>query len=206
MIRVLAFLAGDRRGGSAAEFALVLPLLIILLFGILDAGRWMWESNQQEKATQAAARWAVVTDPVFSGLESFSFATDYSSPITGGDIVPAADFGGAVCTNTSCNCTGSACGEINYSHDAAAFDAIRQMIAYHYRPVPPENLTIRYDNVGLGFSGDPNGPDVAPLVTVELTGLSFTPLFFQILGINAIPMPDIATALTAEDMTGDYSN
>ena len=31
----------DRRGASAAEFGLVLPLLVILLLGLIDAGRFI---------------------------------------------------------------------------------------------------------------------------------------------------------------------
>ena len=33
----------NRSGASAAEFGLVLPLLIILLLGIIDAGRFIWD-------------------------------------------------------------------------------------------------------------------------------------------------------------------
>ena len=53
-------LVADCRGASAAEFSLVLPLLILLLFGIIDAGRLLWEVNRAEKATQMGARYAIV--------------------------------------------------------------------------------------------------------------------------------------------------
>ena len=42
----------------------MLPLLILFLFGIIDAGRFLWEINRAEKATQVGARLAVVTDVV----------------------------------------------------------------------------------------------------------------------------------------------
>ena len=51
------------RGAVAVEFALVLPVLVILLFGILDFGRLL---NAQETLTQAAregARLAALNDP-----------------------------------------------------------------------------------------------------------------------------------------------
>ena len=51
----------DRTASSAAEFAMVLPLLILFLFGIIDGGRYMWEVNKAEKATQAGARVAIAT-------------------------------------------------------------------------------------------------------------------------------------------------
>ena len=61
-------------GASAAEFALVLPLLLLLLFGVIDAGRFMWEYNRAEKATQMGVRFAATTDPVLgSGFSDYSF-------------------------------------------------------------------------------------------------------------------------------------
>ena len=54
----------DRSGSSAAEFGIVLPLLLMFLFGIIDAGRFMWTYNHAEKATQMGARMAVVTSPL----------------------------------------------------------------------------------------------------------------------------------------------
>ena len=42
---ILDRLFRDRAAASAAEFALVLPLLMVFLFGIIDAGRFMWDYN-----------------------------------------------------------------------------------------------------------------------------------------------------------------
>ena len=61
------------KAASAAEFALVLPLLLILLFGTIDAGRFLWAMNRAEKATQMGARYAIVTDPVSTGLRRGRF-------------------------------------------------------------------------------------------------------------------------------------
>ncbi len=63
----------DRSAASAAEFALVLPLLLLFLFGIIDAGRFMWEYNKAEKATQVGVREAVVTDVIPGGLATASY-------------------------------------------------------------------------------------------------------------------------------------
>ena len=52
---------------------MVLPLLILFLFGIIDGGRSLWEVNKAEKATQAGARVAVVTDVLDSGLRDENY-------------------------------------------------------------------------------------------------------------------------------------
>ena len=51
------------RGSSAAEFALILPIFILFLLGMIDVGRWVWSFSELEKATQTGARWAVATCP-----------------------------------------------------------------------------------------------------------------------------------------------
>lgn len=195
-----ASLLKSRQASSAAEFALVLPLLILLLFGILDVGRYMWALNRAEKATQMGVRYAVVSDPVATVVNT-DFVDDYSIP--GGDVVPAAVFGSATCTSSgNCTVTGSANG-VN-GRNAVAFDAIVAWMRKFYPELQASNVRIIYENVGLGYSGDPTGPDVAPLITVELTGLTFPAL--ALFG-GSVGLPDITASLTLEDgecsITGD---
>lgn len=202
MIATAAFFR-DRRGASAAEFALVLPLLLLFLLGLIDTGRFMWEYNQAEKATQMGVRYAVATEMVPAGLEGYSFAI--SDGVFAGDPVPASSFQQASCNTTSCSCApnGGVCNSIGY--DDLAFNAIVARMNAMYGPITDSNVLIEYRNVGLGFSGDPNGPDVAPLVTVRLTGMQFQPLSTMIFGLQ-VPMPDFRAALTLEDGSGTVSN
>ena len=200
MIAGFASLLRCRRASSAAEFALVLPLLILFLFGILDVGRYMWALNRAEKATQMGVRYAIVSDPV-ANVINVDFVDDYSIP--GGDAVPTATFGSATCTNTgNCTVTGSASG-VN-GRNAAAFDAIVAWMNKFYPELQASNVRVTYQNIGLGYSGDPTGPDVAPLVTVELINLRFPAL---VLFGGSADLPDIKASLTLEDgecsTTGD---
>ena len=64
MRSTLESLMRSDRAASAVEFAMVLPLLLLFLLGIIDVGRYMWALNTAEKATQMGARYAVVSDPV----------------------------------------------------------------------------------------------------------------------------------------------
>ncbi|HSJ24325.1 MAG TPA: TadE family protein [Longimicrobiales bacterium] len=55
-------LRGDRPGAAAVEFALVLPLLIVMLFGIIEFGRAWHRQQVITDAAREGARWAVVRD------------------------------------------------------------------------------------------------------------------------------------------------
>jgi hypothetical protein len=66
------------------------------------------------------------------------------------------------------------------------------------------NVTLEYSPSGLGYAGDPNGPDVSPLVTVKLTGVPFQPITAFLLA--NMTMPAFTTTLTAEDLSGAQSN
>ena len=192
----------DERGAGAAEFALTLPLLLVMLLGILDAGRFMWDYNQAEKATQMGVRYAVVGDMVPEGLYDYSFALN--DGILAGTTVPTSNFDSAICDTSSCTCTGGAvCGSIGY--DPEAFDRIVARMKLMFPPITDSNVTIEYRNVGLGYAGDPNGPDVAPMVTIRLTGLTFQPITTMLFG-GAIAMPDFRAALTLEDGSGTVAN
>lgn len=196
-------LCRDTCAAGAAEFALVLPLLLLLLFGIIDAGRFLWEYNRAEKATQMGVRYAAVTDVVLGqGFSDYSFSI--SDGVPQGSTVPTDDFDSATCDDSACTCTGGGvCSEI--AHDGAAFTNIVNRMSAMYPPIEPENVEIQYRNVGLGYAGDPNGPDVAPLITVRLTGLSFQPITTLLFGA-ALNMPDFRASITAEDLSGTDSN
>ena len=187
-------LLDDRAGGSAAEFALVLPLLILFLFGIIDAGRWMWINNRGEKAAQMGARMAVVTSPVSSAVTD-NYVGACSPALTQGDLIPASCFSTVTCTDSTCS-SGTA--------DQVAFRRIVDRMHAFFPDIQYSNVTLKYSSAGLGYAGNPNGPDLSPLVTVEVSGLVFTPISGLML-VNA-PLPNFSTSLTAEDSVGTQSN
>jgi Flp pilus assembly protein TadG len=62
----------DERGTSLVEFALVLPLLLLLLFGVLDFGKAFNYRNDQTHLAAEGARWAVVnTNPGGGSLQQY---------------------------------------------------------------------------------------------------------------------------------------
>lgn len=195
------------RGASASEFALVLPLLLLLLLGMIDVGRFLWEVNQAEKATQVGARFAVVTTPVSPGL----IEADFESQATpAGELIPADALGALTCTSSGCTCTGI-CPVSDTSVDSDAFDAIVARMKAYYADVNAENVRVTYRGSGFGFAGDAvsggagtEEMEISPLVTVSVTGLQFTPVTTLLLA--EFELPSFATTLPAEDASGDYSN
>jgi Flp pilus assembly protein TadG len=198
-------LLADRRASTAAEFSLVLPLLLILLFGIIDGGRFAWEYNRAEKATQVGARMAVVTDVISTGLRDNTYVgMNFGGPaLKGGDIIPVAALGTITCTSTACSCTG-ACAGITTGRNATAFTNLVARMQQIKPDIEAENVQVHYRGSGLGYAGDPNGMEMSPLVTVELTGLQFQPLTSLMLA--TVSLPSFATTLTAEDSVGSVSN
>jgi len=201
MTRLRALLR-DTRGGPAAEFALVLPLILLFLFGIIDVGRYVWEVNRAEKATQTGARWAAVTDMIPSGLATFSFATT-GTLVPAGTPVPASLFPKVTCTSASCICASSCAFGPGYS--GTAFTNLVTRMDDIKADIKAANVIVEYSHSGLGFAGDPNGSDVAPLITVRLQNMKFVPLTL-ILFNGSIDLPDFSYSLTMEDGSGDTSN
>lgn len=196
----------DRSGAGAAEFALVLPLLILMLFGIFDGGRYLWEVNKAEKATQVGARVAIVTDVLDAGLANEGYVDQEFGGVTltQGDRIPASALGELQCNDTGCSCIAGDCPTVEVPVDYDdRFNRIVERMQYMKPDIDASDVTITYRGSGLGFAGDPNGMEIAPLVTVELAS-TFSPLV--LFGSTDIDLPTFRTTLTAEDSVGVQSN
>jgi hypothetical protein len=203
-------------GASAAEFALVLPLFMILLFGIIDGARFVWESNKAEKATQVGARVAVVTNVLSSGLRDEDYAGQTAGGITigAGDKIPAEALGSIKCTSTGCACETAPCPSNLGTLDTTTFnDVLVERMRQIHPAIQPDNVEVRYSGSGFGFAGTASTGggggateqmEISPLVTVTLVGLEFRPITSLLFA--SISMPAFATTLLAEDGVGAVSN
>lgn len=191
----------DQRGVSSAEFAMVLPLLLLFVVGTLDVGMYNWSINRAEKATQIGTRWAVATDMIPSGLASYSFAVDGGIPQ--GTVVPPSAFPGITCDENGCTCNGSCSFPTTMDNDA--FNRLVDRMQDIKPDITPSDVTVDYAYSGLGFSGDPNGPDVAPIVTVSVDGLQYQPITLVMFG-ETLDLPSYRYSLTSEDGEGTVSN
>lgn len=201
MVLMLEALRRDQAGSVLAEFAVVLPMFLILLFAIVDFGQIYLRWILAEKATQIASRLAVVRPPVCFGVPTFNDRAA-SAPRD----VPF----GASCTAVPGLC--AAPGTITCSGAQAVGDVFDEMIgkAGGFLPaaVAPSNVRFTYTYGGLGFLGGP----YVPLVTVELVGdieVPFiTPLgpLLQTFyggggGLDDPSLPSMRATLPGEDLT-----
>lgn len=197
----------DTRAASAAEFALVLPLLLLMLFGIIDAGRYAWEYNRAEKAAQVGARVAVVTDTAPSGLKSLDFVNQSVNGVTltQGDVIPAGALGDIKCTSAGgCTCATTPCPAIGTANANLFTTSLFMQRMQALKPdLTASNVELHFAGSSLGFAGDPNGMQIAPIVTVKLTGLQFRPI--ALLTLASFPF-SVQASLTAEDESGTQSN
>ena len=200
----LATLQRDTRGASAVEFTLLVPFLMLLIFGTIDVGRYPWNLSQAEKATQTGARWAVATDMIASGLYSYSFAV---AGIEQGTTVNSTAFPGISCQSAggtvACTCPASCA--YPTTANSEAFGRLVARMAQIYPGLTANNVVVNYAWSGLGFAGDPNGADVSPLITVSLRNLNYAPFSSFIYG-SPVALPAFAYTLPMEDGSGTGSN
>lgn len=202
----------DSAGASAAEFAMILPLALLFLFGIIDVGRYVWTLNELEKAAQMGARYAVATDVVPTGLNAYD-TVGFACPggvLAHGDRICREALGTIRCQPTggtaSCFCAIGPCPDPGAA-DNTAFANIVGRIRVASGRVGPDNVTVSYSGSGIGFAGDPavdaDGnalSDIAPIVTVEISGVQMRS-FSSLVGIP-IELPPVRSSLTLEDGLG----
>ena len=183
----------DRRGATGVEFAMVFLVFFGAIIAITDFSRALWIYNEAVKACQVGARFAVVNDMIPADLMTWSGVLDASPSITAGDPIPISEF------PTPIVCPGADCSSLGYDSDA--YDAIVAEMSGHFNSLatdPSAVVTVTYEHIGLGFSGNPLGPDIWPLVTVEISGMTFN-FFTPLINLADLQFPRCSASLTGED-------
>ena len=72
-------LTSDERGVAAVEFAITSPVYFLALFGLAQAGLWLFADFSLQRAADAASRWAAIqcgaklaTCPTASQLQTYA--------------------------------------------------------------------------------------------------------------------------------------
>ena len=189
----------DQRGISSIEFVIVASVFFMLIFGMVDFSRAMWEWNAAAKATHWGVRYAVVNDMVTIRMRDWSGTID--GGLGAGSSVTVASLNGLADTFTCTSTTG--CNlqtDTTNDFDDIAFALIVARMQAIYDKIQPENVIIEYRHVGLGFAGNPIGPDLHPAIRIRLVGMTFNFITPGLAGIFTINMPDFAATMTGEDL------
>lgn len=182
----------NQKGATAAEFTMVFAIFWLLFMTIFDFGRMLFDFNKAAKATELGVRLAVVSDIVATGLQGYD-----GLGAAGGNGLPvpiaAINPNPVICNSDGCNGYGPL--------DTAAFNLILSRMQALDSHIQAENLEIIYQHIGLGFSGNPFGPDIAPLVTVRLRNMTFDFILPGFQTVSQWTMPSFTSTLTGEDLS-----
>jgi len=196
MLKTMRDLWRDRYGGSAAEFAVVILVFSVLVFGIIDFSRLAWQYNNLEKAAQVGARFAVVNAMVAPDLWTYDGVDDGGA--TAGNSVAVSKVNGG--SPIVCSSTGGtvSCAPNKFGQDQAAFDAIVARIVKVAPGLTADDIVVTYQHIGLGIAGNPISSDITPSVTIRFKNQTFMFLTPGLSGIVTLNLPDFATTLTGE--------
>jgi Flp pilus assembly protein TadG len=84
-LKKLSSLGFDTEGVTAVEFALISPVLLLLLMGGIEGGRMLWAENSLQYAVERAARCAVVTPSVCgtaAQVQTYAASVDYGQNVS----------------------------------------------------------------------------------------------------------------------------
>lgn len=94
--KVCRCFANDR-GVAAVEFAIVLPVFIMLVMGIVDFGRIYWVKSSMQFVVEQSTRHAMVnSDITEAALETYAYAQEASVSGSGAVFDATIDASGAV--------------------------------------------------------------------------------------------------------------
>ena len=88
--------ARGERGAALVEFAIVLPLLLTIIFGVVDFARAFYTQNNLTSAVREGARWASVQGP---GTLTVSGVQNIVKQFANNTTNTAAKFGGPAVTD-----------------------------------------------------------------------------------------------------------
>jgi Flp pilus assembly protein TadG len=200
----------ENDGAVFAEFAILLPLIVVIVCGSIDFLYAFYQWNAAAKAVEVGARIAAVSDPVATDLNNLSNQAVMSGLLPGSAISPFS----ITCSENSCICVGACVGQAGNSFNSAAMNRIvfgrgsetcGDAKSYYTTgmcdvlpSIATDNVVIVYSQTGLGYAGRPGGP--IPTITVSLQNMHFQFFFMSSLFGVQIAMPAMTTTITAEDL------
>jgi Flp pilus assembly protein TadG len=158
------------RGQTLVEFALVLPVFILLLFGLLDVGRYVYMNSVLSQAAREGARLAA-TEALWIGKTT----TDDAACVASAALITGANPGAHVCPAAVTGATNSLQADVTAAANrmVAPFGAVKD-VYFSCQPagtIPPANWT----NTDCA-AGNRIASKSVVWVRVDLTFTPFTPV------------------------------
>jgi Flp pilus assembly protein TadG len=206
----------DQTGAVFAEFAIMMPVVVLIVCGSIDFLYAFYQLNAAAKAVEVGARIAAVSDPVAAGLNNLP----NEAVLNGAELLGPLPSFSVTCSDDRCACTGTCTGMEDNPFDRAAMNRIvygrnasscSTVTSYDaigmcnvLSDITPANVVIVYTQTTLGYAGRPGGP--VPTITVSLRGMQFQFFFLApLLGVH-IAMPPMTTTVTAQDLCSAGGN
>lgn len=169
----------DRRGAAAAEFAIILTVLVIPLLNAIDCGVYAYDYMELRHAAQVAAQaaWATCSSPnqqlpaglACSGLSTAAQQVADGTPLGTNAVV---SFGASACTSSGCSVSflPASTPLVGYTSPGEGFACLNKSGALVTTSTQPPNV----DEVTAGST---DGCTAHDYIVVKATDPSFAPIF-----------------------------
>ncbi len=190
MKKILRPLRTNTSGAALSEFALILPALLLLIFGVLEIGYLSWQFQQGSIASKRAVRIAATRALIVPGSIADCGPSQPVTSVAGTRCSEIADY------SLWATCNGDGTGDAACGAD---IPRIAQEVAGFYPAVEPEDIQIEISGAGLGFVG--MGRPV-PLITVRFVNVQYNFIALGALAdLAGIQMPDMSASAPGEDLS-----
>lgn len=193
----------NTEGAALIEAALILPVLLLLVFALVDLSLYFWQRTLVAKAADLGVRTAIVSASVAVGPGlTPSESASYWFGLPPGAACRSISEGASPCPAFSVECDlrqACRCGEgrCGFTFASANLAPILSSMRSVLPQLKPENVQVRYATNGIGHVGRP--PPVPVDVTVRIIGLRYDGLFLGSLFRDALPL-QASSRLPGEDM------
>jgi Flp pilus assembly protein TadG len=123
----------ERRGQSLVEFALILPIFVLVLVGVFDLGRAVFAFNTISQAAREGARLAIV-DQTISHIQDEASKTSVSLGVDPTDVT--IEFRDREALDTPNSCAGAIAGDDN-NHPSIVRCMVIVTVPYDYDAATP---------------------------------------------------------------------
>jgi Flp pilus assembly protein TadG len=208
----------DVRGNALVESTIAIPILLLLVLGTIDATYMFYDWALANKAAYLGARSAIVSDPVATGITTFTYTSAAGPYCFDNTLASTGNCPSVPLTTCTGAASGGSCDNKNYAFNDTAFTNVFTPMRALFPRLQRQNVTVSYQTNGLGFVGETATPGLMsglPMnVTVSINCMTHQFYFLSALMKWVFPtpagcpastpkqpsIPTFASTLQSEDM------